>query len=87
MGKSDADLYSADHAAQTRAEELEIMRSGQPVMNQLHKECWADGREAWNVSMKMPLFDTRGALIGTYGIAHDITEQKNRSPDLETGQL
>ncbi len=76
VGKSGADFYSADHAAQTRAEELEIMRSGQPVMNQLHKECWADGCEAWNVSMKMPLFDTRGALIGTYGIAHAITEHK-----------
>lgn len=76
VGKSDADFYSAEHAAQTRREELEIMRTGQPVMNQLHQECWSDGREAWNVSMKMPLFDTRGVLIGTYGIAHDITEHK-----------
>ncbi len=76
VGKSDADFYSADHAAQTRSEELEIMRTGKPVMNQLHNEFWSDGREAWNVSMKMPLFDTRGEVIGTYGIAHDITEHK-----------
>jgi diguanylate cyclase (GGDEF)-like protein/PAS domain S-box-containing protein len=76
LGKTDADFYSADHAAQTRNEELEIMRTGNPVMNQLHNESWSDGRESWNVSMKMPLFDTRGVVIGTYGIAHDITEHK-----------
>ena len=76
IGKSDADFYSADHAAQTRQEELEIIRTGTPVFNQLHNEVWGDGAEAWNVSMKMPLRDANGVIIGTYGIAHDITEHK-----------
>lgn len=76
VGKSDADFYSAEHAAQTRREELEILRTGSPVFNQLHHEVWQDGREAWNVSMKMPLRDATGNIIGTYGVAHDITEHK-----------
>ncbi|WP_255435343.1 bifunctional diguanylate cyclase/phosphodiesterase [Rhodoferax sp. BLA1] len=76
VGKSDADFYTAEHAAQTLREELEIMRTGAPVFNQLHHEVWHDGREAWNVSMKMPLRDANGDIIGTYGIAHDITEHK-----------
>ena len=76
IGKSDADFYSAEHAAQTRREELEIMRSGAPVFSQLHHEVWSDGSETWNVSMKMPLRDATGRIVGTYGIAHDITEHK-----------
>jgi diguanylate cyclase (GGDEF)-like protein/PAS domain S-box-containing protein len=76
VGKSDADFYSREHAQQTREEELEIMRTGVPVFNQLHHEVWGDGREAWNVSMKMPLRDAMGCIVGTYGIAHDITEHK-----------
>ena len=76
VGKSDADFYSVEHAAQTRAEEVEIMRTGQPMLNQMHHETWSDGRDTWNVSMKMPLLDARGEVIGTYGIAHDITEHK-----------
>jgi diguanylate cyclase (GGDEF)-like protein len=40
------------------------------------REVWPDGSMAWNVSTKMPLYDTNGRLIGTYGIAHDITEHK-----------
>ncbi len=76
VGKSDADYYSAEHAQQTRREELEIMRTGKPVFNQLHNEVWGNGSEAWNISMKMPLRDAAGNIIGTYGIAHDITEHK-----------
>lgn len=76
IGKSDADFYSAEHAARTRREELEIIRTGTPVYNQLHNEVWSDGTDAWNVSMKMPLRDANGQIIGTYGIAHDITEHK-----------
>ncbi len=75
-GKTDADFYSADHAAQTAAEEREIMRTGVPVHNQLHHEVWADGREAWNLSTKMPLHDSEGRVVGTFGISHDITEHK-----------
>ena len=76
IGKSDADFYSAEHAAQTRQEELDIMSTLTPQLNQLHHEVWEDGSDAWNVSTKMPLLDPNGTVIGVYGIAHDITEQK-----------
>ncbi|MDE3012053.1 MAG: diguanylate cyclase [Pseudomonadota bacterium] len=76
VGKSDADFYSAEHAARTRADEVEIMRSGKPLLRQVLLERWPDGSETWNMCTKMPLRDARGALIGIYGIAHDITEHK-----------
>jgi diguanylate cyclase (GGDEF)-like protein/PAS domain S-box-containing protein len=76
IGKSDADFYSAEHAAQTRQEELEIMTTLKPQINQTHHEVWADGTDAWNVSTKMPLVDAKGHVVGVYGIAHDITEHK-----------
>jgi diguanylate cyclase (GGDEF)-like protein/PAS domain S-box-containing protein len=76
IGKSDADFYSAEHAAQTRQEELEIMSKLTPQLNHLHHEMWSDGTDAWNVSTKMPLIDSKGNVIGVYGIAHDITDQK-----------
>lgn len=76
IGKSDADFYAAEHAAQTRREEQEIMATLVPQLNKLHHEVWEDGTDAWNVSTKMPLIDPKGNVIGVYGIAHDITEQK-----------
>ncbi len=76
VGKSDADFYTQEHAAQTATAEREIMRSGHPVLKLLEHELWADGTETWNVVSKMPLRDSSGHIIGTYGIAHDITEHK-----------
>ena len=76
VGKTDQDFYSAEHAAQTRADEIEIMRTGKPLANQVHQEVWSNGTTTWNMCNKMPLRDSQGNIIGTYGIAHDITEQK-----------
>ena len=78
IGKSDADFYSAEHAAQTAAEERRIMETAQGVYSQLHHEKWGDGRESWNLSTKLPLRGPQGDIIGTFGISHDITEHKQR---------
>lgn len=78
IGKTDADFYAAEHAARTREDERRIMRTGMGVFNQLHHEKWADGRHSWNLSTKLPLRDPNGAIVGTFGISHDITEHKER---------
>lgn len=78
IGKSDADFYSAEHAAQTRKEELAIMQSGEAIYDQLHHETWSDGTESWNLSTKIPMYNSEGKLVGLVGISHDITEHKQR---------
>jgi len=81
IGKSDADFYTQEHGAKTAADERKIMETGEPIAGVVDHEVWPDGSMAWNVSTKMPLYNSAGILIGTYGIAHDITEHK------ETEQL
>jgi len=76
IGKSDADFYSAEHAAKTAEDERRIIESGEPLLNMVDQEFWPDGNVTWNVSTKMPLRNSAGKLIGTYGIAHDITQHK-----------
>ena len=78
IGKSDADFYTKDHAATTRAEEAHIMASGEPVYDQLHHEIWSDGTDSWNLSTKVPLYSSSGDVIGLVGISHDITRLKER---------
>jgi diguanylate cyclase (GGDEF)-like protein/PAS domain S-box-containing protein len=76
IGKSDADFYGAEHAAKTARDEQAIMQSGKPLLGVIDHEVFPDGTTAWNVSTKMPLYDSDKRLLGTYGIAHDITEHK-----------
>jgi len=76
VNKSDAEIFSADHAMQALADEREILRTGRPMVAKEEKETWPDGRETWVLTKKMPLKDRRGKIVGTMGISQDITEQK-----------
>lgn len=76
VGKTDADVFSAEHAIQALADEQEIMRTGEAKIGMEEKETWPDGRENWVLTTKVPLKDRRGQIIGTMGIAHDISDRK-----------
>jgi PAS domain S-box-containing protein len=75
-GKSDADFFFGEHARQALADEQEIIRTGQPLLNVEEKETWMDGTVSWVLTTKLPLRDVTGRIIGTCGISLDITERK-----------
>ncbi len=74
LGKTDADIFSAEHAEQARRDELEIMRTEKPLLSKVEKETWPDGPDTWCSTTKMPLRDQDGDVVGTFGISRDITE-------------
>jgi PAS domain S-box-containing protein len=76
IGKSDTDFFSGEHAQQALADEQEIIRTGQPLLNVEEKETWMDGTVSWVLTTKLPLRDAAGRGIGTCGISLDITERK-----------
>lgn len=76
VGKTDADIFSSEHADQALLDEQEIIRTGQPMSEKEEKETWPDGHESWVLTTKVPLNDRHGQIIGTMGIAHDITDRK-----------
>ena len=76
IGRTDADFFAPEIARQFRANELEVILTGQPIISAEEKEVHLDGREAWVLTTKFPLRDTNGEIIGTFGISRDITERK-----------
>jgi len=76
IGKSDFDLFSWEHAQSAVEAEREIIRTGRPVINQEEKETWPDGRETWVSTTKLPLCDSDGRIIGTFGLSRDFTDRK-----------
>ena len=82
IGKSDADFFNRERARQTRADEKEIIRTGQPLLNVEEKEIWLDGSVDWVLTTKLPLRDAAGHIIGTCGISRDITERKRMEEKL-----
>ncbi len=82
-GKSDRDFFSPQRAAASQADEEEIMRTGTPIVGKLEKLIWADGRETYARTTKLPLHDECGEVIGTFGISQDMTEAKRTEDALE----
>lgn len=76
VNKTDADFFSAEHAGRALADEQRILETGEPVVGLEEKETWPDGRETWVLTTKVPLLDHRSRVIGTMGIARDITDRR-----------
>ena len=76
VGKSDEDFFTEEHAAQARADEVELMEVGEPVLDKVEKETWPDGRTTWVSTSKLPLRDREENVVGTFGVSRDITAQQ-----------
>ncbi|MEI6107667.1 MAG: SpoIIE family protein phosphatase [Opitutae bacterium] len=73
IGKTDADLFAPVHADVARAEELAIIRTGQPMIAKLERLTLLDGTIAWGSATKLAWRDAAGRIIGTFGITRDVT--------------
>lgn len=82
-GKTAAEFYSEDHIKEVKAAEAKIMQTGLPMLDVEEAETWPDGSITWASTSKFPLYDTEGALIGTFGISRDITEHKIAEEELQ----
>ncbi|MCU0981224.1 MAG: response regulator, partial [Pirellulaceae bacterium] len=87
VGKTDADFFSGDHAAQALTDEQEIIRTGRPVIDKEEKETWPDGHVTWALSTKMPLRDAGGRIAGTFGVSRDITEQRQAEVAMRASEM
>jgi len=76
VGKTDADLFSREHAEQALADEREMIRTGRPIIGKEERETWPDSHETWVLTTKVPLRDRDGRTRGTMGISRDITDRK-----------
>lgn len=76
VGKTDADVFTPEHAQQALKDEQGIIKSGKPIVGFEELETWPDGSETWVSTTKMPLKSASGELIGTFGISRDITDKK-----------
>jgi diguanylate cyclase (GGDEF)-like protein/PAS domain S-box-containing protein len=71
IGKTDFDFFSKEFAAATFEDEQQIMRTGEPVITKLELD---ERSGVWSSSTKMALRDASGQIVGTFGIARNVTE-------------
>jgi PAS domain S-box-containing protein len=74
-GKTDFDVFSAEHASAAYADEQRIVETGEPIVGQVERETYSGRPDAWVSTTKIPLRDGQGGIIGTFGISRDVTAQ------------
>lgn len=72
LGKTDFELFPKDVAAIFRKNDLEMLASGQPRRNDEWVD-YPDGRRVLLDTLKSPVFDEGGKIIGLVGVCRDIT--------------
>jgi PAS domain S-box-containing protein len=83
VGKTDYDFVDRELADSFREHDNEAITAGKPTS----KEDWItfadDGHRALMDTIKTPMYDTRGTLIGVLGIGRDITNRKRAEEQLQ----
>ena len=83
IGKTDKDFFPPEFAEKAREIELEIMRTGIPVLN-IEEELYEDEDNVrYYSASKYPLYDKDNNIVGTWGISRDITDAKRMELELE----
>ena len=85
VGKTDLDVWPQKLAERYRADDNEVMESGRrKVVDEPLDD--ADGRRTWIETIKTPIHDENGEVIGTAGIARDITERRQAQVALQESE-
>lgn len=83
IGKTDADFFSDELATSARQDELEIMRTGEPIMDKIEYLTWANFPDTWASATKLPWRDAAGEVVGTFGLSRDVTRRVTAEKKLQ----
>jgi len=74
LGKSDFDFYPKDLAEKYRSDDLRVMTSGET--EEIEERYLQDGEEFTIQTVKTPVTDDEGNIVGILGVFWDITDRK-----------
>jgi PAS domain S-box-containing protein len=86
VGMTDLDIWPADLAGKYREDDIKVIECGrrkqveEPLVDK-------DGKEMWIETIKTPIYDKKGEITGTAGIARDITRRKRAEDELKKHQI
>ncbi len=83
IGNTNYDFFDSDEADRFREQDREVMDSGKPKIYEEQVTFADDGHEELLETIKTPIFDSEGKVVGVLAVARDITERKQSERDRE----
>jgi two-component system, sensor histidine kinase and response regulator len=75
-GKTDFDFRPAEVAQRSHDDDLRVLETGKPIVNQEELTVLPNGERHWMLTTKVPMRDEQGNISGILGIGRDITARK-----------
>ena len=76
VGKSDGDVFPSDMALRFYEDDRRVLDMGEPLLDREEQAVDPDGTIHWLSTVKVPIRDDSGSVIGLAGIGRDITRRK-----------
>lgn len=83
LGKTDFDLFPLELANKFNIDDQSVFKTGLPVLNREEFLITNDGTKKWQLTSKIPIFDSTGNVNGLVGIGRDITKIKESEEKLK----
>lgn len=83
IGKTDLELLEGSVGERCYQDDMDIINTGQAIVNKEEFFFDANGRQQWLLTTKMPVQDANGKTSHILGIGHNITRRKEYEESLQ----
>jgi AraC-like DNA-binding protein len=81
LGRRPDEVFPGPLGRSYRAQDEQVLSSGEPIHDQLELHFYASGQRGWCLTHKLPLRGPGGAVTGLYGFSRDLQAVNERSED------
>ncbi|MEQ9100321.1 MAG: PAS domain-containing protein [Imperialibacter sp.] len=83
IGKTDHELFPKASADLSKAEDLQVFSTGEPILGVETSMTLNSGETRWFLTSKIPIKNTEGIITGLLGVSVDITDRKRSEESLK----
>jgi AraC-like DNA-binding protein len=81
IGRTADEVFPAPLGRSYRAQDEQVLRSGNPIRDQLEIHFYPAGGRGWCVTSKLPLLGRNGRRVGLFGVSKDLQAANERGED------
>ncbi len=82
LGRTDEEFFSLDKSAELRDNDREVLATGRTIAREERNVVGRTGEVRYYWTVKQPLHDAAGRVVGLSGISTDITERKRQEQEV-----
>lgn len=81
IGRKADEVYPPPLGQSYRAQDERLLKTGEPILNQLELQLFHSGGTGWCITNKLPLRSRAGRVIGLVGTSRDLQAPNERGAD------